>query len=344
MACVGDGLWHGSRDRLDAAIGQADAIVARSGSPAAEVRARVFRWTQMALDGRFEALLAEIPGRNDEDARHLEILYMAWYRPALYLGRTEALQLAVEVAGAAQPALATHLLTFTGGDDLARERVRSAVRAGRAWSPGHVLLLEAANRLGEREAAAMRLEQADRAGAVTTGFECATIIDRHRGDALALLGHVEDAREAYASAIGVAERMRWRPEIALIRLSQARLLLEHEPTSRPDALAHLEFAAKEFEAMGMLPYLQDAASLAEQLRGTTRHPAGLSEREVEVLRLLAEGRSNAGIAAELVIAQATVARHASNILNKTGLSNRTQAAAFAVAHGLAIAGPAEQRP
>lgn len=64
------------------------------------------------------------------------------------------------------------------------------------------------------------------------------------------------------------------------------------------------------------------------------YPAHLSEREIEVLRLVATGKTNAQIAEALVIAPGTVARHVSNILNKTALSNRTELAAYAVAQGL----------
>ena len=62
---------------------------------------------------------------------------------------------------------------------------------------------------------------------------------------------------------------------------------------------------------------------------------GLSYREVEVLRLLAAGRSNQQIADELVISRNTVRRHVSNIFDKTGVANRTEAAGYARDHGLA---------
>jgi DNA-binding NarL/FixJ family response regulator len=60
----------------------------------------------------------------------------------------------------------------------------------------------------------------------------------------------------------------------------------------------------------------------------------LSSRELEVLRLLAAGRSNAQIADELVISQNTVIRHVSNIFVKIGVENRTEAASYAHRHGL----------
>ena len=62
--------------------------------------------------------------------------------------------------------------------------------------------------------------------------------------------------------------------------------------------------------------------------------AGLTRREVEVLRLIAAGRSNRQIADELFLSERTVARHVSNILGKLGLANRSSATAFAFEHGL----------
>ena len=63
-------------------------------------------------------------------------------------------------------------------------------------------------------------------------------------------------------------------------------------------------------------------------------PDGLTPREVEVLRLIAKGRSNQEIASELVISVNTVTNHVRNILNKTGCANRTEAAAYAIHRGL----------
>jgi DNA-binding CsgD family transcriptional regulator len=61
-------------------------------------------------------------------------------------------------------------------------------------------------------------------------------------------------------------------------------------------------------------------------------PGGLSPREMEVLRLVAAGRSNREIAAELVISERTVDRHVSNIFTKLGVSSRSAATAYAYAH------------
>jgi NarL family two-component system response regulator LiaR len=61
----------------------------------------------------------------------------------------------------------------------------------------------------------------------------------------------------------------------------------------------------------------------------------LTEREVDVLRLVAQGRSNRDIAEELVITEMTVRTHVSNILGKLHLASRTQAALYALREGLA---------
>ena len=61
----------------------------------------------------------------------------------------------------------------------------------------------------------------------------------------------------------------------------------------------------------------------------------LSEREREVLRLMAAGKSNAEIAEGLVISVHTVVRHANHIFAKLGVQNRAQAAAYAHTHDLA---------
>jgi two-component system, NarL family, response regulator LiaR len=66
-------------------------------------------------------------------------------------------------------------------------------------------------------------------------------------------------------------------------------------------------------------------------------PDGLTEREIGVVRLVAQGRSNHEIAQELVISERTVKTHISNILNKLHLEDRTQLAIYAIKNGLADA-------
>jgi DNA-binding CsgD family transcriptional regulator len=91
--------------------------------------------------------------------------------------------------------------------------------------------------------------------------------------------------------------------------------------------------------LGALPALARADALAARLAGTRAvtpaFPAGLSAREVEVLGLLAAGKSNREIAATLFLSEHTVRVHVTHILTKTGTENRAAATAFALRHGLA---------
>jgi DNA-binding NarL/FixJ family response regulator len=72
---------------------------------------------------------------------------------------------------------------------------------------------------------------------------------------------------------------------------------------------------------------------AQRPRGA--HMAGLSDRELEVLRLVVQGYKNREIAETLVLSEKTVARHLTNIFTKIGVENRASATAFALRHGLA---------
>jgi len=98
--------------------------------------------------------------------------------------------------------------------------------------------------------------------------------------------------------------------------------------------AQLEFEAAQetFDRLGAAP---DAARLAHRLESPAPQPSGLlTGRELEVLRLVATGRTNRTIAADLAISEKTVARHLSNIFTKLDLSSRSAATAYAYAHKL----------
>ena len=76
-------------------------------------------------------------------------------------------------------------------------------------------------------------------------------------------------------------------------------------------------------------------STAPAATPTRTYPAGLTARQVQVLRLLARGMTNGEIARELGLSEKTVAHHLTHIFNKTSSENRASAVAFAIHHGLA---------
>jgi DNA-binding NarL/FixJ family response regulator len=79
---------------------------------------------------------------------------------------------------------------------------------------------------------------------------------------------------------------------------------------------------------------QAAARLMREVRTPERDAEALTERETDVLRLLAQGKSNKEIALQLNIGEQTVKTHVSHILDKLGVPSRTQAALYAIRIGL----------
>jgi DNA-binding NarL/FixJ family response regulator len=103
----------------------------------------------------------------------------------------------------------------------------------------------------------------------------------------------------------------------------------------PDALAG---AIRSVHAGHVLlqPEVADALLSQEEAGSGTGRGTTLTEREREVLTLITDGRSNREIARALVLSEKTVKTHVSNILMKLDLSDRTQAALWAVRHGIGI--------
>jgi DNA-binding NarL/FixJ family response regulator len=98
------------------------------------------------------------------------------------------------------------------------------------------------------------------------------------------------------------------------------------------AAMELDTAYRALQQLGAKP---DLAWVDGLLRAPARKgEGGLTPREVEVLRLVAEGKTNRAIADQLVISEKTVARHVSNIFTKLGISSRSAATAYAYQHDL----------
>ena len=89
----------------------------------------------------------------------------------------------------------------------------------------------------------------------------------------------------------------------------------------------------------MTALVADIESSLHTSEGDAEFPDELTAREVEVLRLLAIGRTNKDVSLVLAISLNTVATHVRSILNKTRCANRTEAAAYAIRHGLQQTSP-----
>ena len=141
---------------------------------------------------------------------------------------------------------------------------------------------------------------------------------------------------AAAEAVTVlrAACRRWQDLDATHHAANTRLLLAHAYRGLGDEdAAQLELNAADavFEQLGAEPGRRHVASL----RGRGSNPGGMTEREVEVLRLVAKGCTNRDVAAMLFISERTVHRHLSNIFIKLGISSRSAATAYAFEHGIA---------
>jgi DNA-binding CsgD family transcriptional regulator len=146
-------------------------------------------------------------------------------------------------------------------------------------------------------------------------------------------GAVALAREdAHAALVALREAQQvWLDLDAPYEVARTRALLARACSRLGDeeaARLELEAACAIFRQLGAAPDLARVEPRAD----TDSH--GLSGRELEVLRLVAAGKSNREIAAELVVSEHTVARHVQNIYRKLDLSSRAAATAFAFEHDL----------
>ncbi len=168
-------------------------------------------------------------------------------------------------------------------------------------------------------------------------------------DHIAVTFRTPGIRARAASAAGVAHLLAAEPEQALAPLREACRVwrdlrcrcevarLQGRLARALDAVGDREAAAREreharatFEELGAH---RDLAAL-DGAGASRPAPGGLTDREVEVLRLVADGATNAAIADQLTISERTVERHLSNIFMKLDVSSRTQAARLAFDHGL----------
>ena len=153
------------------------------------------------------------------------------------------------------------------------------------------------------------------------------------------LGRLDQAVAHFEDSLEFCRKAGYRPNLAWTGYDYADALLQrNEPGDRDKATSLLNESLSISTELGMRPLMERAQDrldlLASAAPETPDYPSGLSQREVEVLRLLALGKSNREIGDGLVITEGTVRRHVSNLYDKIGVSNRTEATRYALREGL----------
>ncbi|HUL64855.1 MAG TPA: AAA family ATPase [Burkholderiaceae bacterium] len=213
------------------------------------------------------------------------------------------------------------------------------------WAATIAYLAEACVSLGDVARAAtlfdMLLPYAGRNivfGAHTASFGAAA---RLLGMLAATLQRWEEAERQFEAALAFDARTGGRPWLALSRCEFAAMLVRRvHDGDHERARQLLACALDDARALGMHGLEQRVVGIEQQVesRAVARKRetsiAGLSDREIQVLRLVAAGKTNQEIAQLLCRSPNTVAIHVRNILGKTQAANRAEAAAFAVRNGL----------
>ena len=165
-----------------------------------------------------------------------------------------------------------------------------------------------------------------------------TSSDRLLGLLSGTMGDTDRSAAHFEDAIVTCRKGGYRPELAWTCYDYANCLLNrNNPGDRDNAASLLDDALSISTELGMRPLTEKVIALKEEeakSRGNQSnaptYPAGLTDREVEVLLLIAQGKTTREIANELVLSPRTVQRHTTNLYAKINVRNRSEAAAFAL--------------
>jgi DNA-binding NarL/FixJ family response regulator len=168
---------------------------------------------------------------------------------------------------------------------------------------------------------------------------CYGAASRYLGLLAATMRRWEEAQRHFEAALAMNARMGAKPWLAHTQHAYANMLRSRsQPGDYEQASVLLDEALAISRELGMQSLEAWIVALQQQPpalpRSRRKYPHGLTEREVEVLRLIATGKSNHDIAEALFVSPNTVANHVRSILTKTNTANRTEAAAHALRHGL----------
>jgi DNA-binding CsgD family transcriptional regulator len=166
-------------------------------------------------------------------------------------------------------------------------------------------------------------------------------IDRALGILARAMGGIEMALTHFEEALAICRKGGILLEIPWVCYDYASTLLQTSPDKLERASALLDEGLSIARELGMRPVMEKMIALQErayslQVAPAASYPDGLTQREVDVLRLVAAGKSNQQIADELVISVHTVIYHVRNIFSKTASANRAEATAYAIRHGLGV--------
>jgi DNA-binding CsgD family transcriptional regulator len=207
------------------------------------------------------------------------------------------------------------------------------------WLASLVYLADACAALGDAEAAEALYPElvAYSGGNVMIGHlvACYGAMDRYLGMTAAVLGDWERAEDHFHAALALNTRLGARTWLAHTAYGYARMLLARNAgDDRTHARGQLGLALGLAQTIGLPGLARRASELGTDVEPAQALPDGLSGREVEILVELARGRSNREIGRVLHISEHTAANHIRSILRKTRCANRTEAAGYALRHGL----------